>query len=76
MATPSSLRGDAEQIWRAAIGAVAPQRLLALAPADLLVAGVHDRIGEFQCAVAAMLPMPGEGDAGTSALGHQAAAVQ
>lgn len=35
MTAPSSLRGDAEQIWRAAIGAVAPQRLLALAPADL-----------------------------------------
>jgi hydroxypyruvate reductase len=36
MAVPSSLRGDAEQIWRAAIGAVDPQRLLAVAPADLL----------------------------------------
>ena len=36
MATPSSLRADAEQIWRAAIGAVDPQRLLAVAPADLL----------------------------------------
>ena len=36
MAAPSSLRADAEQIWRAAIGAVAPQRLLTVAPADLL----------------------------------------
>jgi hypothetical protein len=35
MTAPSSLRGDAEQIWRAAIGAVNPQRLLAVAHAAL-----------------------------------------
>ena len=36
MATPTSLRADAERIWQAAIAAVDPQRLLAAAPADLL----------------------------------------
>jgi glycerate-2-kinase len=36
MATPNSLRADAERIWQAAIGAVDPQALLAVAPADLL----------------------------------------
>ncbi len=36
MTMPSSLRADAEQIWQGAIGAVDPERLLALAPADLL----------------------------------------
>ena len=44
MAAPSSLRADAEQIWRAAIGAVAPQRLLAVAPADLLESPPAGRI--------------------------------
>jgi glycerate-2-kinase len=36
MAMPTSLRGDAERVWQAAIGAVDPQRLLATASADLL----------------------------------------
>lgn len=36
MATRHGLRADAERIWQEAIGAVDPQRLLALAPADLL----------------------------------------
>jgi hydroxypyruvate reductase len=36
MATRHGLRADAERIWQEAIGAVAPQRLLALALADLL----------------------------------------
>jgi len=36
MATPNSLRADAERIWQAAIGAVDPQALLGVAPADLL----------------------------------------
>ena len=36
MALPNSLRADAERIWQAAIGAVDPQSLLAVAPAELL----------------------------------------
>jgi len=36
MALPNSLRADAERIWQAAIGAVDPQALLAVAPAELL----------------------------------------
>lgn len=36
MAMPTSLRDDAERVWRAAIGAVDPRRLLATASADVL----------------------------------------